>query len=465
MRPRRYSGGMPAALPPASADAAPALPARALRGSILHFLRDPGASDDAESWQYVDDGLLVVDGASGRVLDCGDHAALAPRWLQRGAPVDDWRGHLIVPGFVDAHVHGGQMEVIASYGTQLLDWLERYTFPAEARFADRGHSARMAAWFCDTLLAHGTTTAAVLPTVHAASVDTLFEAASLRNMRVLAGKVMMDRHAPAALCDADLGACERACRDLIERWHGRGRLGYLVTPRFAPTSSDAQLRLAGELAGAYGLAVQSHLAENRAEVAWVAELFAALGCRSYAEVYAHYGLLRPGSVYAHGIWLDDADRRLLAAQGTAIAFCPTSNLFIGSGLFDLAAADRAAMPVALATDVGGGTSYGMLQTMAEAYKVLQLQGQNLSPWRAFYLATRGGARALGLDGRIGSFEPGREADAVVLRWAHGAVQRLRQDAAHTTAERLFVLMTLGTQANVAATYLLGQPAYRDAEPR
>jgi guanine deaminase len=428
----------------------------ALRGAVLHFLRDPSLPAEEPAWECWTDGLLWIE--DGRIKGVGDYAAWKDR-LPPGCELHDYGNRLIVPGFVDCHVHSAQMDVIASYGTQLLDWLERYTFPAERAFADMSHAQKMSAWFLDTLLLHGTTTAAVFPTFHEESVHALFEAAQDRGMRLLGGKVLMDRNAPEDLCDgADHG--ERACRALIERWHGKQRLSYLVTPRFAPTSSDAQLRLAGELAQAYGLGVQSHVAENRAEVQWVSELFPQ--SLSYTDVYDHYGLLRQGSVYAHGIWIDDVDREAMATQGAAIAFCPTSNLFLGSGLFDLRKASDAGVQVGLASDVGGGTSYSMLATMSEAYKVLQMRGQSLSPWRGFYLATLGGAQALAQDAHIGNFLPGKEADIVVLDWAADRVQHHRLSIAQTFEEQLFALMLLGHGGNVHSTYVLGQRLFTRA---
>ena len=338
---------------------------RAIRGDFLHCLDDPGASPGTEALEAVDDGVLLVDG--GRVVSLlpAAHADLGP-----DVPVEDWRGHLIVPGFVDTHVHYPQVDVIASYGTQLLDWLERYTFPAERRFADREHADGVAKFFLDRLLENGTTTAAVYCTVHPQSVDAFFTEAGRRDLRMIAGKVLMDRNCPEDLRDTPASGYEDS-RALIERWHGKGRLGYAITPRFAPTSSPDQLALAGRLARECpDTWIQSHVAENRAEVAWARELFPE--ARSYLDVYDRAGLLRERSVYGHCIWLDDADRARMADCGAAAAFCPTSNLFLGSGLYDLAEARAAGMLTGLATDVGGGTSYSMLTTLAEAYKVQQI---------------------------------------------------------------------------------------------
>lgn len=431
---------------------------RLFRGAILHFLRDPGADPAPDSWQLITDGaLLVADGKVKRVGDAGTLLA----GLTPGADVVDHRGKLILPGFIDTHVHSAQLDVIASYGTQLLDWLTKYTFPAERLFQDEAHGARMAEIFLDRLLASGTTTAAVYPTVHKQSADTFFAAASARNLRMLAGKVLMDRNCPDYLRD-DVAGAEEDCRDLIERWHGKGRLHYALTPRFAPTSTPQQLAMAGRLfQDVPGLHLQSHLAENTDEIKWVHELFPAR--RSYLDVYDHFGLLGPRAIYGHCIHTDAEDRARMAATGTAIAFCPSSNLFIGSGLFDLDQARSAGIRVGLASDVGGGTSLSMLEVMADAYKVLQLKGQHLNPWRAFYLATLGGAEALCLDDRIGNFAIGKEADFTVLDFDAIPILKHRSEISRDFAERLFALMILGDDRAVAATYVLGEEAYRKAQ--
>lgn len=427
------------------------------RGTVLHFLRDPGAVPDESAWELFEDGGLLVE--DGRVVRAGSTVDLLSD-LPAGTEIVDHRGKLIVPGFIDTHVHSAQLDVIASYGTQLLDWLTRYTFPAERKFEGAEHGARMADIFIDQLLASGTTTASVYPTVHKQSAETFFAAASRRDLRMVAGKVMMDRHCPDYLRD-DVAGAEADNRELIAKWHGKGRLSYALTPRFAPTSSDAQLKMTGHLFQEIpGLHLQSHLAENHDEIKWVGELFPT--SRSYLDVYDHYGLLGPRSIYGHAIHTDAEDRQRMATTGTAIAFCPSSNLFIGSGLFDLEQARVAGIRVGLATDVGGGTSLSMLQTMAEAYKVLQLQGQNLSAWRGFYLATLGGAEALYLDDKIGNFLPGKEADFTVLDFAATPLLKHRSEIARDFAERLFALMILGDDRAVAATYILGKPSYRRA---
>ncbi len=422
-----------------------------LRGSILHFLRDPGAEADAAAWEYFDDGCLKV--VDGRVAALGH----APEILKSRTPQDtlhDHSGKLILPGFVDTHVHYAQVDVIASYGRQLLDWLNDYTFPAERAFADPAHARKIAGLFLDNLLRHGTTTAAVYPTVHKQSVDAFFEAAERRNLRMICGKIMMDRNSPDYLRD-DVTGAEADCRDLIRRWHGKDRLGYALTPRFAPTSSPEQLAMIGRLyAETPGLWMQTHLAENLDEIAWVKQLFPE--ARSYLDVYDRYGLLGPRSVFAHCIHLDEEDRARFVASNSAMSFCPTSNLFIGSGFFDLEAARRLGVRVGLATDIGGGTSYSMLQTLAEAYKVLMTHGQRLNAWRGLWLATLGGAECLSLDGRIGNFAVGKEADCVLLDLAATPVLDRRMQVAKTLEERLFALMMLGDDRAVAKTYIMGE---------
>ncbi|MBR0564527.1 guanine deaminase [Azoarcus sp. L1K30] len=422
----------------------------AVRGELLHFTADP---EDAGAAAFVHhhDGLLVIE--DGHVRESGPATALLPK-LPADARITDYRGKLILPGFVDTHVHYAQTDIIASYGEQLLAWLEKYTFPTEARFADPSHAGEVADFFCDELLRNGTTTALAFATVHPASVDALFDAASRRRMRMIAGKVLMDRNCPDYLSDtADSGYVES--KALIDRWHGRERLLYAVTPRFAPTSTREQMTLAGRLFAEHpGLYLQSHVAENRGEVAWVAELYPE--ARSYLDVYERYGQLGARSVYAHCIWLDDADRQRMAATGSAMSFCPTSNLFLGSGLFDLDRAHALGVRVGIGTDVGGGTSFSMLQTLNEAYKVLQLNGQRLSAERAFYLATLGGARSLYLDGHIGNFATGKEADFVVIDPQATPLMARRMHNATTLSERLFVLMMLGDDRCVAATHVLGE---------
>lgn len=428
----------------------------AIRADFLHCLRDPGLDgSDAGAVSFLTDGLLLVRAG------CIERLAPASELLAQlglDVPVHDWRGKLVVPGFVDAHVHFPQVDVIASYGTQLLDWLERYTFPEELRFHEQAHAAEVAGFFLDRLLENGSTTASVFCTVHPGSVDAFFTEASRRGLLMLAGKCLMDCNAPEGLRDT-AESSYRHSRELIERWHGLDRLRYSITPRFAATSSREQLALAGRLAREYpDVNLQSHVAENRDEVAWVSRLFPER--RSYLDVFDHYGLLRERAIYAHSIWLDDADRARLTASGTAAAFCPSSNLFMGSGLYDLRQALAAGNRVGLGSDVGAGTGYSMLRTLGDAYKVQQMLGISLHPAQALYLATLGGARALAIDDRIGSLVPGRDADLAVLDPAATPLLARRCALRDDPLDRFFALMTLGDDRSVAATYVGGRCAYR-----
>lgn len=427
-------------------------PTRALRGRLLSFTDDPAAAG-ARACTYIEDGVLLI--GAGRILAVGEAGALLPQ-LAPTVTVDRYADALILPGFIDAHIHFPQTQVIASYGAQLMDWLERYALVEEQRFADAGHAARVAAFFLDELARNGTTTAAVYGTVHAAAAEAFFAESYRRNTRMVAGKVLMDRNAPAALTDTAEAAYAES-KALIERWHGRGRQLYAVTPRFAITSSEAQLAAAGTLLKEHpDCYLQTHLSENRREIETVKRLFP--WAASYTAVYERFGLLGPRSLLGHCIHLDDGERRLLSASGSVAVFCPTSNLFIGSGLFDLARAHDPAFPlrVALATDVGGGTSYSMLRTLAEGYKVLQLQDQNLPALLGFYWLTLGNARALDLDDRIGSLEAGREADIVVLDARATPAMAHRAERVASLEEELFLLMTLGDDRAVRATYVAGE---------
>ena len=418
----------------------------ALYGDVLDFAADPAwGAIESDAVRYRPDHWLLID--TGRVVAVQAQAPDAS-WVRH-----DHSGRLILPGFIDTHVHSPQLDVIASYGTELLDWLNNYTFPAERRYADPAQAERGAALFLDALLAHGTTAAVVFPTVHKVSADALFAAAQQRGMRLIAGKVLMDRHAPDGLRD-DVAQAERDCIDLIQRWHGRDRLSYAVTVRFAPTSTPAQLAMAGALCAADGsLYMQTHVAENREEVRWVRELFPE--ARSYLDVYARAGLLHARSVLAHGIWLDDEDRAALRASGAQIAHSPSSNLFLGSGLFDWRAAEAAGAAVTMASDVGGGTSLSMQRTLADAYKIQALAGQRLTAWKGLYAATRGAAHALGLDHEIGSFDAGRMADVCVWDWAVGPVAQARMEVARGLHERVFAWMTLSDERYLVDAYVGG----------
>ncbi|MEC7119678.1 MAG: guanine deaminase, partial [Pseudomonadota bacterium] len=369
----------------------------------------------------------------------------------------DYRGKLIMPAFIDTHCHYPQSKVIGSYGRQLLDWLNDYTFPTEASFTDPQICADTADYFIQRLLAHGTTTASVFATVHPHSVDAFMQRAEQYNLRMLCGKVLMDRNSPDNLRNsAEQSAQDSA--DLIERWHGRARLRYSITPRFAPTSTPTQLQLAGELFHSRSdLHVQSHLSENKHEIAWVQSLFPER--LDYLDVYDHYGLTGARSIYAHGIHLSAREQQAMREDGTAVAFSPTSNLFLGSGFFDYAQMTEQGIRVGLATDVGGGTSFSLIRTLADAYKVSQVHERPTSALRGWYLATLGGARALYLDEFIGNFETGKEADFVVLDFERLPELAFRLAGVTDLTEHLFAFTILGDERCIQATYAMGQPVY------
>ncbi len=422
----------------------------AYRAALLGVPRDP-AGEGGAAIRYEPDGMLVVE--EGRVLARGAYAALAAKFSD--LELIAWPGRIITPGFIDAHVHYPQVERIASHGAQLLEWLERHIFPIEKRFADPAYCAQTAEFFLGELLRNGTTSALVFPTVHPQSVTALFAAAERRGMRIVSGKVLMDL-GPEGLRDTP--ASGRAQSEaLIARWHNRGRLTYALTPRFALTSSDPQLALAGELLAAHpGVLLHTHLAENPAEIAAVAQRFPE-AC-DYLDVYDRFGLVGPRSVFAHGVHLGGREGARLAQAGSSLALCPTSNLFLGSGLFDLAGLSAAGVRTALGTDVGAGTSLSLLATMGAAYQVCQLRGTALDPFRALYLATAAGARALGISDAVGALEEGQEADFVVLDPAATPLLA-RRTAGASLAETLFALQVLGDDRAIAATYIAGRLAH------
>jgi len=426
---------------------------RAFRGSVVHCLDNSrGGAVETETF---DDGMLVVD--DGRVSLLGPTGRIRPQ-LSDGVEIVDLEGKLLVPGFVDCHVHYPQIDIVASYGEQLLDWLDRYAYPAEESFASPAHAKAVAERFTDSLLANGTTCALAFATVHAHSATALFEAARARGMRLVTGKTLMDRAAPAALLDTAETA-EADSRALIERWHGTDRLGYAITPRFALTSSVDQLTRLGALAAEFpDVHIHTHLAENRAEIEAVAGRFP--DRRSYFDVYEHFGLVRERAVFAHCVHLDDADRRAMSKAGAGIAFCPSSNLFLGSGLFALDRAEDAGIRVGLGSDVGAGPSLSSLKTVADAYRVGQLRHSPLDPFHGLYLATLGAARAIGLDDAIGNFRAGKEADFTVLDTELETPSASRCRGRDSLSDRLFALQLLGDERNVHSTWLMGEPGFR-----
>jgi guanine deaminase len=432
---------------------------RAIRGRLLWFDDDPTIAGEAAATRYIEDGCLIVE--NGIVRAAGE-AADVLETIAGDMQVDDWRPFLVMPGFIDPHLHFPQTQVIGSFAGELLEWLHTYTFVEEQKYVDPAIAEAAARFFLNELLRNGTTTAGVYCSVHPQSVEAFFAESEWRNMRMVAGKVMMDRDAPAALLDTP----ETGYRDskrLLEKWHGRGRQHYAITPRFAVTSSEAQLEAAGTLAGEYpDCHIQTHLSESHREIATVAERFA--WSNDYTDVYERYGLVRRKALFGHCIHLSESERYRIGAAGATAVLCPTSNLFLGSGLFDLDALRATEPPpqIAIATDIGGGTSYSMLVTASEAYKVAALRGQKLPALAAFYMMTLGNARAMGLDGHIGSLAVGSEADLVVLDTQATAAMAQRMARAQSLAEELFALMMMGDDRVVAATYVMGERAYEKA---
>ncbi len=429
----------------------------AIRADILHFLRDPSIKEASESFEYYEDGLMLIE--NGYVTQLGKADELL-KSLNNEYEFIDYSGKLIVPGFIDTHIHYVQTDIIASYGARLLEWLEKYTFPAERQFEDAEHAEKISRFFIRELLRNGTTSALILGSVHKQSVDAIFQAAADKKMRMIAGKVMMDRNCPDYLRDTPESSYDDS-KALIEQWHNHERLLYAVTPRFAPTSTEAQLKMAGKLVEEHpDVFMHTHVAENKEEVSWVTDLFP--DSRSYLDVYDNYGLLRKRSVMAHSIWLNEEDRMRMAETGSAIAHCPTCNLFIGSGLFDINEARERGIRVGMGSDVGGGTTFNMLQVLNEAYKVAQLKQYNLPVMRAFYFATLGGAEALYIDEKVGNFQKGKEADLLVLDYAATPLIERRMLVAETLQEKLFTLMMLGDDRVIEHTYIMGNKVYSKA---
>lgn len=428
------------------------------RGRILHCLGNP--ETDPSAIEYLEDGLMIVD--QGKILEVAHSEALTGTGLDINQATD-YGNKLIVPGFIDTHVHAPQMDVIASYGTQLLDWLEKYTFPTEMKFAEQEYAERAMVDFVDQLLASGTTTAMVYSTSHEYATDALFQAAANKEMCMIAGKVMMDRNAPKALLDtADSGFSQS--KRLIDKWHNCGRLAYAVTPRFAITSTPDQLASAGGLMQSVaGLYMQTHLSETQAEIDQVKALFPEI--RNYLEVYDRYGLCTDRSFFGHGIHLDDSELERLASTGGNIAFCPSSNLFLGSGLFDWEKAKAFGVDVSLASDVGGGLSLCMLCILAEAYKVCQLHDMSLAPMQALYEITLGNARSLGLDDKIGNFRKGSYADFLVLDVAHRDKLSRRSDPNQSIEDEWFAHMMLGDERLISETWVGGNKYHSSQDTR
>ena len=425
-----------------------------IRGRLLSFHREPQGIDDSAAYAYESDGALLVE--NGVIKASGSYAAVKAAAPEE-VPEIDHRPHLIVPGLIDTHLHFPQMQVMASYAADLLEWLNTYTFPEECRFVETAHAERIARHFFDEMIRHGTTTATAYCSVHKTSADAFFAESLKRGMCMVAGKVMMDRNAPQGLLDTPEMSYDET-RAVIADWHGKGRNHVAITPRFAITSTPEQMEVAKSLVGEFpDLHVQTHLSENRDEIAYTSELYPE--ATDYTDVYARYGLLRPKSLFGHCIHLSEREADAMSETGSVAVFCPTSNLFLGSGLFPLRALKRRQKPVrvSVASDIGGGTSYSMLKTLDEAYKILQLQGERLNPFDSFYMMTRGNAEALSLADRIGTLEPGTDADIAVLDMAATPAMALRAEVVNSLADELFLLQTMGDDGAVVETYVAGKP--------
>ncbi|NTJ43040.1 guanine deaminase [Agrobacterium larrymoorei] len=423
-----------------------------LRGRLLSFNRAPLSIDDTASYLYIEDGgLLISEGKIAAIGDYADIKAQAPE----GTEEADHRPHLVVPGLIDMHLHFPQMQVIGSYAANLLEWLNTYTFPEECRFVESAHAQRIATHFYDELIRHGTTTAVAYCSVHKTSADAFFAEAMKRNMLMVGGKVMMDRNAPQGLLDTpELGYDET--RQVIADWHGRGRNHVAITPRFAITSTPRQMEAAQALAQEFpDLFIQTHLSENLDEIKYTCELYHE--AIDYTDIYVRYGLMGKKTLLGHAIHLSDREADILSETGAVAVHCPTSNLFIGSGLFPMKKLQRREKPVriAVATDIGGGSSYSMLRTMDEAYKIQQLLGERLNPLESWYLMTRGNAEALSMVDQIGTLDAGTDADITVLNASSTSAMALKMEVVNSLTEELFLMLTMGDDRTVVETYVAG----------
>ena len=424
-----------------------------LRGRLLTFLREPLMPEDTGAHLYIEDGALLIEDGLIKARGTFDDVR---KVASKDASTVDHRPHLLVPGFIDTHLHFPQVQVVASWGAQLLDWLENYTFPAEARYSDPDHCAAMAKRFYDEIIANGTTTTVAYGSSHKSSADAYFAEAERRNMRVIGGKVLMDRNAPEGVRDTPQSGYDDS-KALIAKWHGRGRAHYAITPRFAITSTPEQMESAQALASEHPECyIQTHLDENHAEIEQTMALYP--DAPDYLGIYERYGLLRANTLLGHCIHMQPREIDIMIETEARPVFCPTSNFFLGSGLFDYEGLRARGAICAIATDIGGGTSYSMLRTLHEGYKALATRdGTKMHPLRAFYWATLGNALALGLEDRIGTLEVGSEADIVVLDSAATSAMALRMETCQSLAEELFILQIMSDDRSVAETYIAGEP--------
>lgn len=431
----------------------------AIRGTLVSFSKDPFFYDMSECLKYENDGIVVME--NGKITQVGNASDILP--TLEGVEVKHYKDSIIIPGFIDCHVHYPQTEMIAAYGEQLIDWLNNYTFIAEQGFINKDHAAEVANVFLNEQFKNGVTSSTVYCTVFPQSVDAIFEEAEKYNMRIMAGKVCMDRNAPPALLDNPQAAYDES-KKLLEKWHRRGRAEYVITPRFIPTSTPEQMEMIGQLAKEYPDAlIQSHVSENINEVAWVKELCP--DAKDYTDAYAKYGLMRKRAIYGHGIHLTERELDVFSETQSSVAHCPTSNFFLGSGCLNVRKLKNKQRPVhvGLATDLGAGTSFSILQTMNEAYKASQMNGAPYSSLHSFYLATRGTAEALGIEDKVGSIEVGKEADLAVIHLKSTPIIEYRMRYVKDLEEALFVQLTLGDDRAIAATYISGKEVYSKSE--
>ncbi|MDC0932899.1 guanine deaminase [Arcobacteraceae bacterium] len=443
-----------------------------LQADILYFKDDPYLNKNVNNYlHFYKDGLLVIE--DGYIKDIGDYKDLITKY-EHVTINNEYINKLILPGFIDTHVHYAQIEMIASYGEQLLPWLEKYTFPTESKFKNKEYAKKISSFFIDELLKNGTTTAMVMGTVHKESVDAIFQSANEKDMRIIAGKVMMDRNAPVELLDTYESSYIQS-EELIQKWHEKDRLHYAITPRFAPTSTPKQLEMAGKLKKKYPTTyIQTHLSENKDEIEWVKSLFPK--SENYLDVYDNYGLVGDKSVFAHAIHLEEEEYHLLHKKGASVSFCPTSNFFLGSGLFKIREMKKKTrnILIGLGTDIGAGTSLSMIKTLSEAYKVTSLEQNTttkrepLGAFEAFYQATLGGAKSLALDDKIGKLEKGYEADFIIIDFEVDDLHKLKMDTIENSKDtifeklenKLFSLMMMGDDRNIISTFVKGKQVYK-----
>ena len=420
----------------------------ALKGRVLSF------KDSSYDYDYWEKGCILIEG--GLIKSVGDVSAC---FIPETTQIVDYGDDLILPGFIDAHAHYPQMNVIASFGAKLIDWLNNYTFPEEAKFSDQNYAAAVAKFFLNETIKNGYTTSAVFCTVHPGSVEAFFSEAEILGLRMIAGKVLMDRNAPRNLCDTPQHSYDQS-KELINKWHNKNRALYAITPRFAPTSTPQQLEVSAALYKEFeGVYIQSHVSENIDEIAWVSKLFPQVS--SYLEVYNKFNLLGPRTLYGHGIHFSDTDIEMLKETDASIIHCPTSNLFLGSGLFEYEKFKNIDARIALGTDVGGGTSLSPFITMKAAYEIAQFRNYSLSPFEAFYLLTYGGAKALHLNKKIGRIAAGYEADLTVINLKSTKIIKNRMEHQDSLADMLFSQIILADDRAVRATYANGQAVYEN----